>query len=197
MSKSILISINPFPALTILNGNKTLELRKSIPKDFKGWVYLYVAKAKPLLTYDKFDWDSGWVLYDNKDEYYSDHAFSVNGKVVARFWFDEYDEYVDVSNCGMTSCGMECDNEFTYKLYDLDDELEKLCLSYNEVYYYGRGKDLYAWHIKQLEIFDAPKELKDFVVCNKGDKCNVEDNWTALTKAPQSWQYVWAKEETQ
>ena len=32
----------------------------------------------------------------------------------------------------MTSCGLECDYDFKYWLYDLDDELKKLCLTYDE-----------------------------------------------------------------
>lgn len=43
--KAIILSIKPEYALNILNGNKTLELRKSVPKGFKGWVYCYVTKA--------------------------------------------------------------------------------------------------------------------------------------------------------
>ena len=27
---------------------------------------------------------------------------------------------------------------------------------------YGKGKDLYTWHIKQLEIFDEPKEKFEY-----------------------------------
>ena len=43
--KAILLSIRPEHALNILNGDKTLELRKRVPKDFKGWVYVYVTKG--------------------------------------------------------------------------------------------------------------------------------------------------------
>ena len=44
--KAILLSINPEHALNILNGKKTLELRKRVPKGFIGWVYVYVTKGK-------------------------------------------------------------------------------------------------------------------------------------------------------
>lgn len=104
----------------------------------------------------------------------------------------------------MTSCGLECDYDFKYWLYDLDDELKKLCLTYDEVENYGKGKDLYTWHIKKLEIFDEPKELSEFYR-------KVEFRWAdtgymnvggepieyhELEKAPQSWQYVYVKGES-
>ena len=47
--KEIVISIRPEYALNILNGSKTLELRKSVPKGYVGWVYGYVTKGKPYL----------------------------------------------------------------------------------------------------------------------------------------------------
>ena len=137
------------------------------------------------------------ILYKYKDKYYTQHYLTftdcvevLNSKVVARFWFDEYNKYVDVSNCGMTSCGLECDYDFKYWLYDLDDELKKLCLTYDEVENYGNGKDLYTWHIKQLEIFDTPKSLSDFHVWYGG-----EESFYPLKKAPQRNVWVYTKEK--
>ena len=188
--KSIVISVNPEHALNILNGNKTLELRKSVPKGFVGWVYGYVTKG-------------GEILYDGKKTYlghgdYDETWWILNGTIPFRFWFDEYDKYTDVSDCGMTSCGMECENDFTYKLYDLDDELEKLCLTYNEVYLYGKGKDLYAWHIKKLEVFDKPMMLSEFYgdfVYIDTDEHGRQHNPIHLPipvkRPPQSWQYAY------
>jgi len=220
MSKAILLSIRPEHALNILEGKKTLELRKRVPKDFKGWVYLYVTKAKPYLLWEE-DYIGGhyvshrWTFlhgyskeeayeiwgsaYENEDTYIG----IVNGFVIARFWFEEYDKYTDVSDCGMTSCGMECENDFTYKLYDLDDELEKLCLTYNEVYLYGQGKDLYAWHIKKLEIFDEPMDLNEFKTIYKTKISSYENGIKStekygvkfsVTKAPQNYMYVEVEE---
>lgn len=56
--KSILLSIKPEYALNILNGSKTLELRKSIPKDIDEiikqqggiWVYMYVTKKTTIIS---------------------------------------------------------------------------------------------------------------------------------------------------
>jgi len=64
MEKQLLISMKPEYALAILQDKKTLELRNWIPKDFKGWVNVYITKARPY--------------------YY--------GKVIFKFWFENYDE---------------------------------------------------------------------------------------------------------
>ena len=44
--KALLLSVRPEHAIKILNGEKTLELRKGVPKGFEGWVYVYVTKGK-------------------------------------------------------------------------------------------------------------------------------------------------------
>jgi len=202
MDKSILISIQPQHVVNILNGKKILEIRKTVPKGFKGWVYIYCTKHKPLLTYDVFDWDSGWVLYDSEEESYSDKAFNVNGKVVARFWFNEWTEirWLDGLN----------------KKYAVNElMLQNLCLSYNDLSDYGKEKDLYAWHIKKLEVFDEPMSLSDFYkdnqypdgkyigpqICTPSPfDCETDNyqkclNTFKVIKAPQSWQYVWRNEQ--
>lgn len=58
--KSIVISIQPKWTARILNEEKTIEIRKSKPKEQVEWVYIYCTKDKDL-----------------------DYGF--NGKVVARF----------------------------------------------------------------------------------------------------------------
>lgn len=205
MQKSILISIQPQHVKNILSGKKTMELRKSVPKDFKGWVYIYCTKSKPLLTYDVFDWESGWQLYDSEDEFYSDKAFHVNGKVVARFWFDEYESLPFVK----TTQGSYYECNFTH--------IEKSCMQNELLEKYGKGKDLYAWHIKKLEVFDKPMQLSDFYkdnIYSNGERitphiCLVPDDKKEdyestqndclksfeVKKAPQSWMYVYTNEQ--
>src|SRR5690554_420960 len=179
MNKSLMLSIQPKHLVNILNGNKTLELRKTVPKDYKGWVYIYCTKGKKD------------ILYKYKDSYY--HTYILNGKVVARFWFDDYIAYKYY----------EDDNSYFAKRpqdfgYGAEEVLERLCLSRDEFKAYGKGKDLYAWHIKKLEIFDEPKELSKFYQFKKkwvhsGMDCPpyVDEVKTILIKAPQSWRYVY------
>ena len=173
MNKSLMLSIQPKHLVNILNGNKTLELRRNVPKDFKGWVYLYCTKGKPYIR-------------ELGDNYFTEcskvDVYKLNGKVVARFWFDEYIAYKYY----------EDDNSYFAKRpqdvgYGAEEVLERLCLSRDEFKAYGKGKDLYAWHIKKLEIFDEPKSLSDFY------KATLYYSWR-LQKAPQSWQYIYTKE---
>ena len=50
MRKSILMSIKPQYVAKILNGEKTIEIRKRFPKDYVGWVYIYCTKGKEKLA---------------------------------------------------------------------------------------------------------------------------------------------------
>ena len=165
--KAILISIQPQHVVNILNGKKTLELRKTLPKDFEGWVYIYVTKAKPFLT----DIGEGHYRTFNVPHF---GDVDLNGKVVAKFWFDEYSEIGEYDQLAYT---VRIDNGIITK-YGYPKELkEKMCLNdieIDEYLYTSKNGFLYAWHIKQLTIFDKPLELKDFEV----------------KRAPQSYMYV-------
>jgi len=188
MTKSLMISIQPKHLVNILNGNKTLELRKTVPKDFKGWVYIYVSRGKDRLS----------VVHDDeicKTYYYLNSTWGreLNGEVFARFWFDEYIAYKYYKD----------DNSYFAKRpqdfgYGAEEVLKRLCLSRDEFKAYGKGKDLYAWHIKKLEIFDKPKELGEFYKSKITDLLSVskvKSAYIQLDKAPQSWQFVYTKEE--
>ena len=39
------MSINPYWVAKILNGEKTVEVRRKFPKDYRGWVYIYCTKS--------------------------------------------------------------------------------------------------------------------------------------------------------
>jgi predicted transcriptional regulator len=192
--KAIMISIRPEHVVNILNGKKTLELRKSVPKGFVGWVYIYVTKAKPYLFNET---RSSERFYTLEDDRHLDDVFNLlNGKVVARFWLDEYIAYKYYKD----------DNTYFAKRiqdfgYGAEEVLKRSYLTRDEFKAYGKGKDLYAWHIKKLEIFDRPKELHHFYIfreriiqCGMDCPPYVDEVKTTLTKAPQSWQYVWVKE---
>ncbi len=209
MNKSILISIRPEHVVKILNGEKTLELRKSVPTDFENiikkhggiWVNIYVTKAKPFVYTDYATNEDGYTYisgYGLTNLSYEPRI--LNGKVVARFWFDEFEKYTWFDGYGFSDghgrYGAQKENGL------IENIVDKLCLDEVEgIDEYGQGKDLFVWHIKQLEIFDDPKELKDFhyyktKTVYSGMDCPpyVDEVKTTLTKAPRSWQYVWEKE---
>lgn len=196
MTKSILISIKPEHLINILNDKKTLELRKSVPKDFKGWVYIYCTKSggQGLIHHQRVDLD--FIGQYEEEEHYSLFDYRIqfdffgrhlNGSIVARFWFDEYTTYEYLNN-----------EYLTYA-----KEQNALCLSYYTIKEYGQGKTLYAWHIKQLEIFDKPLALKNFykhdnkwsIHYKMWERLNHNDlGKYALSRPPQSYQFVYIKE---
>lgn len=153
MIKALMVPIRPEHAVNILNGKKTLDLRTWIPKGYVGWVYVYVTKGKPYLTEVCADeyWNTIYQTFNIP--HFGD--IDLNGKVVARFWFDEYYTYHHYNH----GVGLYNDDAEYNVMYD---DLDKLCLEYREIENYGKGKTLYAWHIKKLEIFDEPKQLSDF-----------------------------------
>lgn len=65
--KAILISIQPKWVEKILNGEKTIEIRKRFPKDYVGWVYIYCTKDNKNKLVPCYEED------DNYHGYYLDH----------------------------------------------------------------------------------------------------------------------------
>ena len=179
--KAIMISIKPKWVAKILNGEKTIEIRKTCPAIFKHLhsyegasleVYIYCTKGNPI---GKF----GDGLYHEitKDSHWSNGCswnmpkIYLEGKVVAKFTLNK------IRTSDMTNC------------------LQGSCLSYDEVNEYTKGKKFYGWVIDNLEIFDKPKELSEFRKCQLLWNCvphNCQEcpALVRLTKAPQSWCYV-------
>lgn len=187
MTKQLMISIRPEHAINILNGKKTLELRKWIPKDYVGWVYVYVTKGigktKYHHLYNLTKYNNGKTLFSithhNKHSLVPDDF--LNSKVVFRFWFDDYIK-LKFGRWVNHKVG-----DWNYRGY-MDEHLEtfkKACLTEEEVNDYGDGKPLYVWHIKKLEVFDEPKELSEFE----------SRRHRSIIRAPQKMQWVYAKEK--
>ena len=175
--KSVLISIKPKWCEKIAAGEKTIEVRKNAPKPpFK--VYIYETK-------------------DTKGV----HGLSVLGryrlgKVVGEFICDKVYEYK--FHEGLTefnSMGLPWRTYGAYLIFT--DEYKSMCLSYDEVKKYGKGKTLYGWHISDLRIYDKPRELSEFKTGCKG--CKERDTYHCyfycygkrpITRPPQSYMYV-------
>ena len=187
--RAILISIKPEWVAKILNGKKTLEIRKTCPEIFKHLkpyegckidVYIYCTKGKNLMgkfgdgLYHEETNDSCWAggcSWNLPKQY-------LNGKVVAKFTLNKVEEM---------------DYYYNTRTLDSSDVLKKSCLSDFEMSSYVGDKPSYAWHINNLEIFDKPKEISEF--WNKRERMFVNgkmlyDHKFHLTRAPQSWCYV-------
>src|SRR5690606_8586144 len=147
-----------------------LELRTWIPKDYVGWVYVYITKGKPYIR----------KLGDN---YFTEcskvDVYKLNGKVAFRFWFDEFEYIAEFSAREM-----------------LINVLDRLSITKKELKNYLKGKYGYAWHIKKLEIFDTPKELSDFYNVNIDELLlRVIIPQYIITKAPQKMTWVYVNEK--
>lgn len=173
--KSVLISIRPRWVELIVNGIKTIEVRKTSPDDepFKANIYCTSVKSIPLDEY---------VLLHRRTNGRIDYW---HGKVIGEFICDRIDKYVYYA-------------ELPYDKYNLPKNvLKDMCLTCHDVDVYGAGKMLRGWHISDLQIYDTPRELSEFGKgCNDrydpmyGSYCGDCDKRCRITRPPQSWQFA-------
>ena len=187
------MSIRPQWIAKILNGEKTIEIRKLFPKDYVGWIYLYCTKEKSLIYTDGTDGKGDYVDYKYYVSYKGDKNDIGSGKVVARFWCDKV-KGVWKTTTNIWTYGSDLEPNF-YKESCLNDiELNRYFkptkAGFNKVYGY-------AIHITKLEIFDEPKELYDFKVSRPFTYTNGLKSFLyyPLTKAPESYCYVEVENE--
>lgn len=202
MSKAILISIKPKWCAKIMNGEKTIEIRKNkalanaIQKliDENGYadIYVYCSKGKPNLwlpyEYDCFKLDiSSQPYLSNKP--IIDCDYKMNDKVVFKFRCYKVEEIEYVYSVKALRYVPKTNSLTDFRLiYDSG-------LTFNELNEYLKESGGYAIHISDLEIFDKPKELSEFnhwtdkkiQWYSVGEKVKV---MVSLTKAPQNMCYV-------
>lgn len=206
--KSVMISIQPQWVEKILNGEKTIEIRKTMPKcELPIKVYIYCTKGKNSLIGitrkgEELPYSDGQIA--DKDVFYTIpktpiERWSELGKVVAEFTLNKITKHdKNFIDCEDNLC-------YNFKVCDVKNAgFETDCLSLidfdNFVEDYGKGKTLYGWHIDNLKIYDKPKELSEFILPNKkncktcffySDICNkvCEETKLHLFRPPQSWCY--------
>lgn len=185
-NKAILISIRPRHVADILNGKKTLEIRKKIPNcKLPIDVYIYCTKTGALLFKEQST-NTYWAEEQNKNYR---PKYALNGLVVAKFTLKKIEKI---------NSYLEPEQWYMTRELGGGKLLEKSCLSFSKLDDYLFGGDGYAWHIDNLEIFDKPKELSEFSIkncktCKANDgSCYFKDECSGipLTKAPQSLCYV-------
>ena len=176
MMKSVLIAIRPQLVEKIASGQKTIEVRKTAPKEVPFKCYIYETKGQ----YVKF-------IHGAHTKY----GYGC-GKVIGEFVCDKVEKLEEHIEQG----GL---------YYILSDTFnEQAQLDNWELHDYGKGKTLYGWHISDLKIYDKPKELGDFKKhCHYKDRnsyclaneCEYYSDWTGICcnwveRPPQSWCYV-------
>lgn len=189
--KAMMMSIKPEWVAKILNGEKTIEIRKKFPSDYVGWVYIYCTKNGDYLM--KAAYNNGYIAcmrsIQPKQMAYSKSVF--NGKVVARFWCDKVEDYV---------YGHKWSWEHGAPMWGADNSYEKIlqdaCLTDDELRAYVEDLSFSAIHITKLEIFDKPKEISEFKYYKKFSEIDYMlpiprketcERLVALTRAPQSY----------
>lgn len=135
---------------------KRLDLRKSKPNlkiPFKCYIYCTQgdALAAPCLN------NSSYAIHrtgngtlkgkrmtaDEREK--SDYSYA-NGKVIGEFVCD----YI-LTHCEMSNA-------------DVAEQMS--CVSREDILKYANGKEVFGWHISDLIIYDKPKELSEFYVCD-------------------------------
>ena len=205
--KSILISIKPYWVAKILNGEKTIEVRRTAPKcELPIEVYIYCTKNKlhyrvGALIFNRDDCfkhsvdgtykygDSVELMGYSPDYPYDKNNF-LNGKVVAKFTLREVTKYIN-------GCNVYKDSGYMFGDAEREGVYKKACLSESELDRYCPDESFYAWHIEDLQIFDEPKEISEFKYEKKKVRLTEKYHWKTerlglvqVKKAPQSWQYV-------
>ena len=157
--KAILINISPKMCAAIIDGDKTEEVKKTIPKikpPFK--CYIYCSKPKKynsvvsLYTDELYRLPSGEIKYGTSIELarfpnqWNNDNF-LNGKVIGEFICDRTD-WLDPNASGL--------------FLDFTTPLRTICMSLGEIMDYNNNHDVYLWHISNLIIYDKPKELGEF-----------------------------------
>lgn len=167
---AILMSIRPEWVAEILNGEKTIELRKTAPKcDLPIEVYIYCTKGGLPLEYIE---GHGFSLSIYNPQSYKPK--DLRGKVVAKFTLRKIEKLEDAVDICLDNgdCDLQTESLPPWELR------RKSSLTRLELEDYVGESDAYAWYISDLVIFDEPKELSEF----------------GVQRAPQSWQYIEVKE---
>lgn len=180
MNKSIIVSEKPQSVCDILNGiKKCLMKTESIPIETK--VYVYCTKN----YYSLIDRKNN-RMFKNMPRYVvcersaKSSILARNGKVVGSFVVSKCKEVL-ISYMGwgyiiLNNKLKEIDRQIIPIPKGEKRKICKLskdsCVDMGKLHDYGkwtsfvkgqRYKKLYAWYISQLEIFDKPKELSDFM----------------------------------
>ena len=174
MSKAVMLSIRPKWVEKIANGEKTIEVRKTRPKletPFKCYIYCTLQGCNEFFRVDLGRDVAKWNRGKWADR---------KGNVIGEFICDRIYELAPLNHAP-------------------DDVEKQACLTREEIVNYLKGTG-YGWHISDLRIYDAPRELSEFQrATDPCDSCHAEYTWECtdckkwggdIKRPPQSWCYV-------
>jgi len=201
MSRAVLISIRPKWCKKIADGEKTIEVRRTRPKletPFKCYIYCTAGDLQ-------YETQSGMFFRmtggrEVIGEFVCDRIYEIQKRGIP----ENFDYcYLSLNEWGNDDIAAEI------------NAISASCVSKEELNAYGaRTPVLYGWHISELEIYDYPKKLEDFMaVCgyknddgtcpsrkiacsfqrydyNHDGSINLVECGNSVRRPPQSWQYV-------
>lgn len=187
MSKAVMLSIRPKWCEKIASGEKTIEVRKTRPKlDTPFKCYIYCTDIRPFLVWgDVFrgDWFTEFTRISGYSRAEADKIWDVfNGHIAGEFTCDRIYELAPLNHAP-------------------DDVEKQACLTREEIVNYLKGTG-YGWHISDLSIYDAPRELSEFrrscqnswycesCAMYRGNNGTCGNESLQIKRAPQSWCYV-------
>ena len=200
--KAIIQSYTPQECERIINGQQTLKVCKTAPKDTPFKVYMYCTKRgdmffhggigeKQVLYYNpdekryKFDYPLELICCKNK--YTKDNFLS--GKVIGEYVCDWVGEITP--HCDIQPNVNQYEHHYPAILGWND------CMSFEEMKSYLGNSSGVDMHISNVKIYDKPKELGEFVTVkctNKRGSCSdckiKPDCIKQITRPPHGWQYV-------
>ena len=187
MSKAVLISSVAKWCEKIGIVDKTIEVRKTRPKmntPFKCHIYC---------TLPKYPHEDFIATNYPRPQFYG------GGKVIGEFTCDRIDWITHIGYTGIPNLVETriCDAA-TMRTSPVGGLLNAACLTPKMLNDYLAWGDGYGWHITDLRIYDAPRELSELerpYECNECDakwatECNACHEEVKIKRAPQSWCYV-------
>ena len=184
--KAVLLSIRPNWCKKILDGEKTVEVRRTCPvhgTPFKAYIYCTRTASKEFIL-DDDNWDvsakkhGGWP--------------GKRGRVIGEFTCKKITGLTHVGETGSWESASLYVMAPGLYYKPADELLEAACMSKETAEKYLKGRDGCGWHISDLKIYDQPRELRAFtgLQSTRFGMRPVE-----ITRPPQSWCYVAENEE--
>ena len=182
MIKAIMISDKPRYCAKIMNGEKTIEVRRN----------------KALVSaIQKLIGENGYAdiyVYCSKDKSDKETLKFMRGRYGCMKNYDPYDKVIFKFRCYKVEEISWQMGVYQLEQQGFNDFLDKCCLGFCEIKNYLNRKNGYAIHISDLEIFDKPKELCEFEstkqhLVDVGQIQPILQN-IRLTKAPKNFCYI-------
>ena len=158
MSKAVMLSIRPKWCEKIINGDKTIEVRKTRPKmDTPFKCYIYCTRGNDA---NRLRGAQGKII----GEFTCDRIYELETKARGGSYYVKGEDW-------LTAC----------------EVAQQSCLTLKDMHGYLHAQKGYGWHITDLRIYDAPRELSEFTGL-RNTKFGAEPY--DIKRPPQSWCYV-------